>query len=67
MILLFKYQNKILQFTPRDQSINLTEYADTNLPNGTSYRILETIDNLTTQDLEIMLNSPDGISNNTAL
>lgn len=65
MILIFKYNNKYLKFTPNNKDTNLIEYADTNLPNGTPYKILENIDNLNDQDYDSLFVVPDGFSNNT--
>lgn len=64
MILLFKYNDKILKFFPRDINIDFIEYVNSNLPKDTPYKIVENIDNLSEVDLNNLLSSPDGFSNN---
>jgi len=64
MILLFKYNDKVLKFFPKDVNMDLIEYANSNLPKDTPYKIIETIDNLNDIELNNLLNSPDGFSNN---
>ncbi len=64
MILLFRYDNKSLKFTPHNQDMDLIQYANSNLPNGTPYKIVDSTDNLTEQDYTVLLDSPDGFSNN---
>jgi|688.fasta_scaffold1422921_2 hypothetical protein len=64
MILIFKYNNKILKFFPKDENLNLVEYANTNLPNNIPYKIISSIENLTDEDLVDLLNTPDGLSTN---
>lgn len=65
MILLFKYNDKYLKFIPHDDNCDLVDYSNNNLPNGTPYKILSSIDNLSDSDYEILLNSPDGVANNS--
>lgn len=64
MILLFKYNDKILKFFPKDSSLDLLEYVNSNLPKDTPYKIVETIDGLSEVHLNNLLASPDGFSNN---
>lgn len=65
MILIFKYNYKILKFFPKDENLNLIEYANTNLPNSTPYKIVSSIQDLTDKDLEDLLDTPDGLSTNS--
>jgi hypothetical protein len=65
MVLIFKYNDKVLKFFPHNNDLNLKDYANNNLPNGTPYKILYSINNLTDQDLITILNDPDGYSNNS--
>jgi len=64
MILLFEYNDKVLKFFPKDVNMDLIEYANSNLPKDTPYKIVETIDNLNDIELNNLLDSPDGFSNN---
>lgn len=64
MILLFKYNDKVLKFFPRDETIDLITYANSTLPKDTPYKIVSSIDNLNSNELMELLNSPDGFSNN---
>lgn len=65
MILLFKYDNKYLKFTPHNENYDFVEYANNNLPNGTPYKITDSV-NITDNDCELLLQNPDGISNNSS-
>lgn len=58
MILLFKYNNKILKFIPNDETLDLIQYAKENLPSGTKYKIIQNIEEIT----ENILDNPDGIT-----
>lgn len=64
MILLFKYNDKILKFFPRDANMDLIEYVNSNLPKDTAYKIVQTTEGLSEDDLNNLLASPDGFSTN---
>lgn len=64
MILIFKYNDKVLKFSPRDETLNLIEYANANLPKDTAYKIVSSIENLSDVELTDLLNNPDGFSQN---
>ena len=65
MVLIFKYNDKVLKFFPHNNDLNLTDYANENFPNGTPYKILDSIDNISDDDLNTILKDPDGFSNNS--
>ena len=64
MILLFKYNDKVLKFFPRDATIDLIDYVNSNLPKDTAYKIVDSIENLNENEIKDLLNTPDGFSNN---
>lgn len=64
MILLFKYNDKVLKFFPRDANMDLIEYVNSNLPKDTAYKIVKTTEGLSEDDLNNLLASPDGFSTN---